>query len=265
MDYKSEALILQSKELRETSCMVIAFTPQHGRIMLTAKGARKDPLRFHGALQSITLSFLLLRSSGAKGSYLIQQSEVINPFPGIKSDIVKLSAAFALLDFTKIITCIEQSNPVLFDALLESLDWLDREESLYADQAIFFYLCRAIEQLGVAPRLDQCIGCGRPFIRANGRIRLSIGSGGLLCRSCWKKGDPGPVFSLSGASLAHLTGLYKKALTDFRPIRYSLQQSKELYDFLDHYIRYHLQMNNTPSSFRMYRDFRKTFQPGGLK
>ena len=264
-DYKSEAIILQSRPLRETSSLVIAFTPQHGKIMLTARAARKDPFRFCGALQSITHSFLLFRAYGARGSYLLQHSEALNPFPGIKSDIVKLSAAFALLDLTKNITRIEQPGPLLFEALIESLEWLETEETPYAEQAVFFYLCRAIAQLGIAPRLDQCIGCGRPFVGGEGRVLLSIGSGGLLCPSCRKKGDTGPFFSLSGPSLAYLTGLSKKALTGFRPIRYSLQQSKELHDFLDRYIRYHLQMNTPPGSFVMYQDFRNTFQPDRSK
>jgi DNA repair protein RecO (recombination protein O) len=254
--YKCDAVILQNRWLRETSSLVTAFTPRYGKITLTARGARKDPFRFEGALSGITRAYLLFRSRGSGGGmYLLEHSELLQPYTAIKENLQKILSALVLMDFTKLITNSLEPNQGLYHALLESLEWLDTRNALNADQALFSYLTRGITELGISPILERCVRCGKDMSSVRSPVRLSFSEGGAECADCARDAS-GPFITLSRGSLEHLKELHKKALTELKPFRYSLLQLNEIYTFLDLYARYHIGLQSALNSFRIFREIR---------
>ena len=181
---RTDAICLRSVPWRETSKLVTIFSPEYGKLVLKAKGARRPSSRFGAALEVATNARVIFYKSERHSPSTLSDTEILDDFDGLRADERAFRAATVALEFTNRAFETEAPNPSVYRLLLGLLRALDtgRAEppgSGEAAAAAFAYLFRAAGQIGYAPQLSHCVVCRRPKAAA-----FSARRGGLLCGQC---------------------------------------------------------------------------------
>ncbi|MBU0637869.1 MAG: DNA repair protein RecO [Planctomycetes bacterium] len=182
------AVVLRHSDYSETSQIVTLFTAQTGLVRLIAKGARRGTRqRFAPGidlLETGTVSFAPARGQAGLGTLAewVQQ----DAFLGLRRAAVRLYGGMYAAELVNALTQEHDPHPTLFEALLELLRTLaaDGEQSAsYPATALVRFQLELLTAIGYAPRLAQCVDCGRPRPRGAAAYFCST-AGGLVCRDC---------------------------------------------------------------------------------
>lgn len=211
--------VLHSYPFRETSLIVEAFTRDHGRIALVARGARRPRSSLRGVLspfQPLHLSWsgrselrTLIRAEW-QGGYLALEGET-------------LMCGFYLNELVLKLLPRDDPHERLYDSYQRTLtalaDGPEREGVLRR------FEMRLLEELGYAVTLDRDAGSGAPIV-AQQRYVYLVERGPVEAEGL----ESGKGVELSGATLLDMqSGHYESAVTQ--------QQSKTLMrTLIDHYL-----------------------------
>ncbi len=234
---KTEAIILKSMKFRETSKILTLYTKKYGTIKVIAKGARGLKSRFYGSLEPINYILIVFYYKEKKDLYLISQADICNYFKQIKNDLEKYSLTSIVFEIILRSEFAENSNPFLFNSVIQFLKSLDQATSHY-ENYFFWFLLKFLQTHGFKPRFDSCLHCGARQFEKND-FYFSISKGGLICRKC-KTSD------ISGTILSHPTICYLQTLQDTNDygiggIADSKQAIKQSAYFLNKFMNYHIE------------------------
>jgi len=199
---RTDGVILRTYPFRETSKIVVLYSPHFGKLRLVAKGARRPKSIFGGSLEPITHVKALFYHREGRDLHTLSQADIVHSFRGIKEDLGLLGYASAACEVVLRWTPGEAPSPPLFRALLGALREMERRGK--GETLLWWFELRAAEILGYRPELGRCVFCGGPL--KGTPLAFSPASGGILCPSC----ASGEEFSLSqGAArlLARLQAL----------------------------------------------------------
>jgi DNA repair protein RecO (recombination protein O) len=225
----TEAICLRSQPWRETSKFLSVFTPDYGRLMLRAKGARRPESKFGAALEIFTHSRIIFYQRETRPVHTLSDAAILDEFATVRHSPARLLAATIMLEFTH--RCFEPESPnrPVFQLLLEALRGINEREGEFTAVA-FSYLFRAAGRMGYEPQLRHCNLCQRP--RA---ATFSPRLGGLLCRQCLPR-DPTSV-PLTAPVLRSLHRLYYGGLAE--NLRHAV--SPDLRALVLRYLQYHFE------------------------
>ncbi len=124
--YKTQGIILRSRESRAADRIYIIYTADYGKIAASAKSAKKATSKLAGHLEPLTLSNLHI----AQGARLdkIAGSKIIQSYKSIKQDLDKLNNSFYFLELVDKITPEGLSDKRIFTLLIEALDYLEKNK-----------------------------------------------------------------------------------------------------------------------------------------
>ena len=152
---KTQAIVLHSIKYGETRLIVDMFTRSHGRLSFivsipkSVKSKVKkqffQPLTMLDIESDIRSKVQLQKLSDVRLAY---------PFMTIPFDACKLSMSLFVAEFLYYALRSEQQNVPLFDYMTHSIQWLDNQESNYANFHLVF-LMRLSRFLGFYPNLDN--------------------------------------------------------------------------------------------------------------
>ena len=171
-------MILRGRQLGEADRILTLFTLERGKLDAVAKGIRRSRSHFAGRLEFFNeCDFLMHR--GRSLDVIVSAEIRAAPWsrlvePGryaVASVLAELIDAFCEPDL---------ALPDVYELLTAAIAALVTVPAP-ADLLARFSL-RLLEMLGLAPPLESCIGCGRPF--AGGPLWLDAESGGLVHREC---------------------------------------------------------------------------------
>jgi DNA repair protein RecO (recombination protein O) len=171
------AVVLRTRELRESDLIVVLLTPGRGKVDCVARGARRSRRRFPGGLPN-----------GARGEAGVE--------PG-RGSLSVLTSFTPTVDHGVLGRSLELFAYVAY--LCELCDQLI--DGSTADPATFAHLCEAIESattlaepmllrrfelglldaLGHLPALENCSVCGSPAHVTDEGVACSGERGGVLC------------------------------------------------------------------------------------
>jgi DNA repair protein RecO (recombination protein O) len=243
--YQTQGIILRQTKLGEFDKILTIYTPEFGKLRAVAKGACRPHSKLGGNVEPLTHSLMLL----AKGRNLdiVTQSQTINGFLALKSDLWRMACGLYILELMDSFTVEGGANPPLFDLLLEILNQLSQPES---DETILRYFeLHILHYLGYRPQLRRCVSCDlplKPIVNF-----FSPGKGGLLCPHC-KSEENNRYEQIEAMSLRTSIPLSVEALKvlrlwqscDYataRRVRVKPELSVDLEQVLHEYIRYILQ------------------------
>lgn len=180
------ALLLGRFPFGESSLVAHAFTREHGRVHLLAKGAYRATSRFAWTLD--LFDELELTWSERRGSplALLAAGTVTRRRRCIPADLTRYRAALAGLELADLCTQERQPEPGLFDLTGAFLERLDAGAPAPRLELCAFDL-RALDRLGLAPALLGCARCGRaapPLSQERHQVVFSAAAGGRLCSDC---------------------------------------------------------------------------------
>ena len=148
--YSTDGIVLKKTGADEANEFCVIYTKDFGKLKFLAQGVKKESAKLKGHLELYSLSqisFVL----GKNGGRLIQ-ARMLNFWPGLRQDLVKIKAARYLIELVEQ-NCLEgEKDEPLWRFFLDSLAFLEKK---YFDKA-------ELEKFRseLAGRLSVCLGYG---------------------------------------------------------------------------------------------------------
>jgi len=243
--YQTQGIVLRQTKLGEFDKILTIYTPEFGKLRAVAKGACRLKSKLGGNVEPLTHSLMLL----AKGRNLdiVTQSQTINGFLALKSDLWRMACGFYISELMDSFTVEGGANPPLFDLLLEILNQLSEPDS--NEVLLRYFELHILNYLGYRPQLLRCVSCDlplKPIVNF-----FSPGKGGLLCPHCKSEENNRyeQIKTISSRTPIPLSVEALKVLrlwqscdyTTAKRVRVKLELAMELEQVLHEYIRYILQ------------------------
>lgn len=149
--YKTQGIILRSRESRAADRLYIIYTADYGKIAATARSAKKATSKLAGHLEPLTLSNLHVAQSTRLDK--IAGSQIVQSYKNIKQDLNKLNNSFYFLELVDKITPEGLSDKRIFNLLAETLDYLEKNSHHPLINHSFALKLLSIQ--GFCPELDR--------------------------------------------------------------------------------------------------------------
>jgi len=178
---QSEALVLRSFRLGETSLIVSLFTREFGLLRCVAKGARGSKSRFGASLEpGVRVNAVVYRKL-SRDLQLLSKTDIVEVLPALWEDPYRFAVATQVLEFLERAAYGESGDPELLDLACETLRTMSRAPIASLELIVRGFEIQACERLGYAPELTVCLECRSPLHQ--GGLFHPI-RGGLLCGTC---------------------------------------------------------------------------------
>lgn len=178
---QSEALVVRSYRLGETSLIVSLFTREFGLLRCVAKGARGLKSRFGASLEpGVRVSAVIYRKL-SRDLQLLSKTDIVEVLPALWEDPDRFAAAMQVLEFLERAAYGESGDPELLDLASETLRTMSEAPKSCLELIVRGFEIQACERLGYAPELKLCLECRNPL--SQGGLFHPI-RGGLLCETC---------------------------------------------------------------------------------
>jgi DNA repair protein RecO (recombination protein O) len=227
---KSEAIVLRTYNLTESSKIIVMLTPERGKVRAVAKGVRRTKSKFGSALEPITHVEVQTHFKEGRDLQTLSQAETRESFASIRSDLTRLGLASVMCELMEQFVQENEGSTQQFVLLLSSLKTLGSMSKNYGSLSVSFYM-KLLDISGLLPEVNYCARC-------KGTIRdyaYLTDAGGVLCSKC----SAGMGERVSSGSLKVMTRLHSTDWTMLERIRLSEQSVNEILSALNSYIFYH--------------------------
>ena len=189
---QTDALVLRSYRLGETSLIVHLFTGDHGLLRCVAKGARGPKSRFGAALEpGVRVNAVVYRKL-TRDLQLLAKADIVTYWPSLWESPDRFARAGAVLEFLDRAAYGEAGDARLLDLATETLASMNTAPLPALEAILRGFEIHALRYLGLAPELTSCLECRSPLERGGLFHPLR---GGLLCGApC---GGDGGAFRIS--------------------------------------------------------------------
>ena len=186
---QTKGIVLREHDAGETDKKLTLLTKTYGKIIVSARGARKPKSKFMASAQLFTYSSFIIYDGGR--FYSVAQADIIKSFFELRSDYTRLCLAQYFLELCDKTIPFNAPCDELLHLLIISLSSLEKGiRSPYliarAFEVKFFQLS------GVAPEVEQCAKCGGPLSHP-----VRFGADGTVC-GCYIQ----PALIISPAALS---------------------------------------------------------------
>ena len=231
--YQTHAVVVKEAKIGEVDKIVTIYTPELGKLKAVAKGACRPGSKLGGNVEPLTYSLLML----ARGRNLdiVTQSQTIDAFPALKSDLWRMACGLYILELVDSFTVENNEDRPLFDLLLNGLKWLGQPDN--SEIVLRYFELHLLDYLGYRPQLQRCVICNssiRPVVNFFG-----FGQGGILCSNCGQE-DPA-AHSISVEALKVLRLWQRCDYATARRVVLKSELALELEQVMHGYIKYLLQ------------------------
>lgn len=117
--YKTEAIILKSKNYGEADRIITVFTKKYGKVVAIAKGSRRIKSRKGPNLEIFNKANLLL--SPGKNFDIITEVTILDNHEGLRKNLKLVGLAYNICELTDKLTPEHQESENIFDLLSQTL------------------------------------------------------------------------------------------------------------------------------------------------
>lgn len=174
----TDALVLRHSDYGDYDRMVTLFSPEYGRIDAIARGCRRPKSPLVNAVEPFTSGEFQLYYR--RDRYSIDQCQIKESFYELRTDYDRLVHGMYWLKLLDAAIMAEAPAPDLFLITLRALAHLNYSDLPPALLTMAFEM-HFMAQLGFAPRMNQCVQCGRAI---DGDARFDARLGGAVCLNC---------------------------------------------------------------------------------
>lgn len=230
---KALGLVLNKRDLRETSIIVDFYTREFGKISAILKGIRTEPEKFASNLEPFSLNEIIFYRKTHSNLHLVSQADKINNFTGIRQSVEKASTASFMMELVGSIMQAEDKNEEIFNLSLSSLKEL--ETNYNPEKIATIFKIKMLSLSGFKPHFDSCVSC---LEKISGQSKFSLALGGLLCPQCMPK-DPTSRAIFRG-TIATVLHIEKNDFSSSLNLGMNPQIKKELDLILNAFLNFHL-------------------------
>lgn len=192
--YKARGINLKGMPMGEADRLLTILTIERGLIRVIVPGARKHKSRLGGRSSQFVVNELFV-VQGKRLDKLVQ-AETVRSFPGLSTELTKLTASQYLAELVLCQALSDQPQGELFALLVEHLQRLEQAQGdrvlACLNQGIFHLLALA----GVAPEVRHCSLSQVPitpdFTQPDWQVGFSPATGGIISPTELEK-QPVPV------------------------------------------------------------------------
>ena len=229
---KTEAIVLRTRRLGETSKILTLYSRKSGKLKVVAKGSRGLKSRFFGTLEPLNHISIVYYFKTTRELQLLSQADIIHGFIGIKEDLEKYSLATfccELIDRTQ----LEQPNFYLFQVLVQMLQGMEKSKDNRLS-VFFWFILKFLHISGFKPHFEFCKICRKSDCQDS--VRFSLLDGSYICSDC-KITSPMSL-TLPSAAVKYLLELQKVPVNEVNAINIISPESCEtvLFSFLQYHV-----------------------------
>ena len=173
----TDAIVLRRADWRDYDRMATLLTPS-GRIDAVARGCRKPKSPLLAAAEPFTAGEYALYES--KGRFTIEQFRATDTFYPLRMDYDRLLHGAYWLRLAEMQAMPDQDSSALFHLLLRALAHLAYTD-LAPEMLTMAFELHYMTILGFAPRMNQCVRCGK---EVDGAAWFDAEGGGVSCETC---------------------------------------------------------------------------------
>lgn len=183
----SDAVVLRTYKLGETSKIVVLLTRERGKVRAVAKGARGVRTRYQSALEPLSEVRVGLYGRQGTDLYRLGECELIrSAFPAHSAD---LEAALSLSYFAELLEAFAQEGEAEDAVYRLALAVLGAAQGGAPVSVLAPYLEAWLLRLhGIYPPLDRCARCGQGL--PGGELRYHSAARGFVCLACGPPSGP---------------------------------------------------------------------------
>ncbi len=228
---RTSAILLRKRDYSETSLVTIFFTKDFGKLHFLIKGAKKKSRSYGASFEHGTCyELLFLHRPDFKGLSLLREAHLQQNFNSSHQTLDQLYRIAYILELLDQFSELEDPHPDLFDATLEILQSISKNQNL--DLNVRFFEWTLLKTFGLWASLLACPSCKKSF---KDKIFLNSAKGQLFCLECSQTSrNWGESFEVQ--TLNACMYLEKK---DFQNI--PIEQHSELCRLFWFYIDFHLE------------------------
>ncbi len=230
--YKTEAIIVNTQNFRQTSLIVNFYTKDFGKVSGLLKGARQEPLKFNSNIDRLSLNEIIFYKNSRSSLHLVSQCDLKRDFRLIKNNLEKIKMAFSLIDLLNDLTIEEDGNEQIFNLTFSCLEQLENNCDL--DKILILFKIKLLDFCGFKPHLDSCVSCNNKIIS---QAKFSLKLGGLLCESCINKDITARV--VYRGTVASILYIEKNNFSDVLRLGMNHAIKRELIQVLDAFLEFH--------------------------
>jgi len=182
---KTDAIVLRTRRMGETSKLVTLFTEHHGKLKVTAKGARRPKSKFAGCLEVSWQVHIGCPVRDDRDMHTLTDAEILRARPGLLADLPRLSYAAAACETVDQLSLDHEPNRRLYQCLTGVLGGVEEVAPVQLEALFWYYQLRLAEALGLRPELANCANCGDQLPPE--AAWFSPGLGGSICRECGRQ------------------------------------------------------------------------------
>lgn len=232
--HKTEAVVLDRRDYRETSYLVSFFTADFGKISAQVKGAKRKVGKYGSSFESLSYNSIVFYEKNRSDLHIISQGDLLDNFDNIGKNIEKFTYAAYFLELVKSAMPYEEKNSEVFKLLVDFLQYLDKAET--AGNIAQIFEVKFLKLSGFKPQFDSCVRCSG---HVDGQSKFSNVMGGLLCHKCFSV-DRAARNVMQGtiASINHIEDIQFKQISKFKMVP---SVNIELAGILRNFIDFHLE------------------------
>jgi len=124
----TEAILLRKRKFSDSTLIVSWCTELFGCVQTIAKGARRPKSPFSGKLDLFFEAEISFARSRKSDLHTLTEVVLKNPFPGIRSNYLRMQTAAYFVELIEICTERDHREPELFDLLRRAFSYLDAND-----------------------------------------------------------------------------------------------------------------------------------------
>jgi DNA repair protein RecO (recombination protein O) len=226
-------LVLNKRDLRETSIIVDFYTKEFGKISGILKGIRTEPEKFASNLEPFSLNEIIFYRKTHSSLHLVSQADKLDNFTRARHSIERTTTAGFMMELIGSIMQLEDKNEEVFNLALASLKEL--ETNYNPEKIATIFKIKMLKLSGFKPHFDSCVSCLKKIM---GQSKFSLSLGGLLCPYCMPKDlSSRAIFRGTVATILHIerNNFHTSLSLGMNP-----QIKKELDLILNAFLNFHL-------------------------
>lgn len=230
--YRLTGIVLHRRDYGEADRLVTLLSPDRGKVVLLAKGARKITSRKAGHLELFT--HVRLQVAQARTWDIITQAEALHNYPRLRESLPRMAHAYYMAELVLHFAPQDQADPPLFDLALETLAYLNGSDNLLLVSR--WFEAHLLRIAGFQPQLYVCIACHKPLSAGEVNYWAPL-EGGVLCPECRNARDGKALMPLPPRLLKLMRYLQVHTFAQARTLPVSPETWRELETYMQGYLR----------------------------
>ena len=243
---KTEAVVLKSWRLGETSKILSLFSRDYGKIKVVAKGALGTKSKFRGCHESLAHVQVIFYDKRTRELQLLSQADLNDGHVHIIGDFERTSLALAASELIDKAVLSEEPMPSVFSLFIHYLKMMDKGRGML-EGYLWFFESRFIDLMGYQPTWDLCLECHGSLGASGGFFQPM--NGGLLCPDCGSKRGGLKIEGETLEILYWLQGTEMEEAGKLNPLPVNKAEIRKMFDL---YFKTHIENMRSLKSLSIY-------------